>query len=83
MMHIVLKDFLAACFMACENWSSVLEKYWHIYATTLYSLKTGWMSIFVCQDFRPTLKQLLTKQELGCVFRWSSKLSSFDTEKAL
>ena len=77
------KTSLAACFMACEDWSSVFEKYWHIYVTALYSLKTGCISIFFYQSFKATSENILTKQELGCLFKCISKSSSFNIDKAL
>ena len=77
------KASMAVCFIDCKYWSYVFEKYWHIYVTTKYPLKTGWMSIIACQTIKPTLKWLLTKEGLGCLFKCSSKSSSFDIGKAL
>ena len=53
---LLSKDSLAGCFIVCENWSSVFEKYWHKYVTVLYPLREGSMSIIACQAFKLTWK---------------------------
>ena len=53
---LFLNAYLVACFMACEQYSLVFEKYWHMYVTVLHELKAGCMSIFACRASKPTSK---------------------------
>ena len=66
--RLLLKSSLTTVSISCEYWFLIFLNYEHIYATTLYPLKTSWISVFVCQAFNPSL--LFTKQELSFSFSY-------------
>ena len=46
--QLFAKASFADCTMATDHWSPYFQKHKQIYSIALYSLKTGWISIFVC-----------------------------------
>ena len=95
MLHLVFPDnnqgflgcLLYGLWTLIFSFWEILAHIWHIHIHihihTLYSLKTDCMSIFAYQAFKSTSKKLLTKQELGCLLKCSSKSSPSDMNKAL